>query len=121
VVPIHAELRVFSRRRRQLVAELALCAVAALALLILSPRLDGAPPDAQAVFIALCALFGACSAGLVPRAIPVLLFRCPRCRERFHGGVVRRLGRLPAAWRCCGHCGLPSAGTLSDGSGSSPT
>jgi len=121
VVPIQAELRVFSRRRRQLVAELALCALAALALLAVAPRLDGAPPDAQAVFIGLCVLFGACSAGLVPRAIPVLLFRCPRCRERFHGGVEAGPRRFPASWRQCAHCGLPSAGTLSDGSGPSAT
>jgi hypothetical protein len=121
VVPIHVELRVFSRRRRQLVAELALCAVAALALLVVAPRLDGARPDAQAVFIALCVLFGACSAALVPRAIPVLLYRCPRCREHFHGGVERRPGRFPASWRCCAHCGLSSAETLSDPGDASTT
>ncbi len=100
-------LRVFLARRRQLVAELAAAAAAGICLVLLAAPIEaGATPDVRALFVSVCILFAVCTVALVTRALPVLLFRCPRCREPFHGHPARALVAMPGFQRCCSHCRL---------------
>jgi hypothetical protein len=94
------EMRAFASQRSELLLELASCTVAAVALWVVSGRLDGSLPELQALFIALLVAFGVAVENLVPHLIPVLAFRCPRCTMLFHAASAR-LGL-----RACAHCGL---------------
>ena len=93
-------------RRRQLAVELGLCCAVAALLAILAPAVDTARPDLQVFYLGICGLFGASTAGAVARVLPVFRYRCPRCRERFHGGLERVLREFPGALQACAHCGL---------------
>ena len=94
------EMRDFASRRSELLLAFASCTVAAAALWIIAGRLDTALPELQALYIALLVAFGVGVQNLVPHAIPVLAFRCPRCTMLFHAAAVR------LSLRACAHCGL---------------
>jgi len=102
----HEELHAFARLRVRLAAEALLCAAAAAALYAVAPRLEGAGPEAQAVFVGAAGLFGLAVLGLVPRLMPVLRFRCPRCTRRFHAGTRAGRQRPVVSLRACAHCGF---------------
>ena len=99
------EMRDFASRRSELLLEAASCTVAAAALWIIAGRLDTALPELQALFIALLVAFGVGVQNLVPHAIPVLAFRCPRCTMLFHAAADR------LSVRACAHCGLRVRGS----------
>ncbi len=104
-----ASLRIFLARRRQVVAELPAAGLAgALLVAIASPVESGATPDVRALFMSVCVLFAVSAVALVTRAVPVLLFRCPRCREPFHGVAARALFAMCSFRRECAHCRLGS-------------
>lgn len=102
----HEELRAFIRLRGRLAGEIALCAVVAAALYAVAPRLESAGPDARAVFAGAAGLFGMGVLGLVPRLVPVLRFRCPRCTRPFHAATRPRAQRPVVSLRVCAHCGF---------------
>ncbi len=98
-------LLAFRARRRQLVVEIvAAFASAAGLLLVAAPIEVRATPDVRALFVSVCVLFAVCTVALVTRAVPLLLFRCPRCREPFHGPPVRALVALLGSHQACAHC-----------------
>lgn len=103
------QLRAFVEGRRQLVAESAVASVAGAALFAVAPAIEvKATPDVYALYVSICILGAACGVSLVSRLIGALLFRCPRCRELFHGKLPRALLLLPRSRACCSHCGLAS-------------
>lgn len=104
---VDGELRAFTLRRRRALVELALSLAAWIALIALAPGVEAAPAEAKVVYLGLLVLCAARAALSVAGLLPVLLFHCPRCRERFHGGRELRR-RLRTAWRACVHCGLAS-------------
>jgi hypothetical protein len=99
------EMRDFASQRSEFLLELASCTAAAVALWVIAGRLDAAVPELKALFIALLVAFGVGVQNLVPHAIPVLAFRCPRCTMLFHA-AADRLGV-----RACAHCGLRVRGS----------
>ena len=99
------EMQAFSTQRSELLLEVAACTVAAAALWAIAGRLDGSLPELKALFIALLVGFGVGVQNLVPQAIPVLAFRCPRCTMLFHAANAR-LGL-----RACANCGLRVRGS----------
>lgn len=100
------EMRNFASQRSELLLELASCTVAAAALWMIAGRLEGALPELKALFIALLVAFGVGVQNLVPHAIPVLAFRCPRCMMLFHAATDRPRARAVLGLRACAHCGL---------------
>src|SRR5262245_57050318 len=114
------EMRDFASRRSELLLEVASCTVAAVALWIVAGRLDAALPELKVLFLALLVAFGVGVQTLVPHAIPVLAFRCPRCTMLFHAaaGKLRAASRqasgghwLSLSLRACAHCGLRVRGS----------
>jgi hypothetical protein len=103
-------MRIFAKRRSELLLELLLCAVAAAALWVLAGRLDGTLPEMQALFVAATLLFGGGLVRLVLQVIPVLSFRCPRCTLLFHAATELPRARPVLGLRACAHCGLPVPG-----------
>jgi hypothetical protein len=101
------QLRIFVERRRQLVVESAVAVAVGAGLFAVAPAIESqAPLDVQALYVCVCVLSAVCGVSLVSRLVPALLFRCPRCRELFHGRLPRALFLLPRLRSCCSHCGL---------------
>lgn len=99
-------LQVFCRWRGRVALESVLAALGAALLATIAPAAEHSAPDAQVLYLAVAALFSVRVVGLVGRVVPLLLFRCPRCRERFHGELLRALRVLPTLPRACRGCGL---------------
>jgi len=99
------EMRDFASQRNELLLELGSCMAAGAALWAIAGRLEGAPPELKALFVALLLSFTVGFVGFVSQLIPVLSFRCPRCAMRFHA-AGDRLGL-----RSCAHCGFRAHGS----------
>ena len=95
--------RAWLRARRWLAVELPPLVGGGVLLYLLAPatEAEGSLLDARALYLVCFTLFSMALLGFVGRALEVIEWECPRCRESFCAG-------LPLRSRCA-HCGFRPA------------